>query len=117
MTKIYYYTSTSGENPISKFLGSLPEKQQAKILRIFNHIKQHGLVKPIPDIKKLTGTPLWEIRILGRNNIRLIYAVVFLGHVLILHGFIKKKNKIPLRDINLALKRFRIWKEAYPNAT
>lgn len=117
MTKIYYYTSPSGENPISKFLDSLPEKQQAKILRVFNHIKQHSLVKPIPNIKKLTGTPLWEIRILGRNNIRLVYAVVFLGHVLILHGFIKKKNKASLKDISLSLKRFRIWKEVYSNAT
>lgn len=117
MTKIYYYTSILGENPVDKFLNSLSEKQQAKVMRAFEHIRQHGLVKPIPDIKKLTGTPLWEIRILGRSNIRLIYAVVFLGHVLILHGFLKKKNKTPSKEIKVAMKRFKIWKKAYPNAT
>jgi len=117
VAKIYYYALASGENPIDKFLNSLSEKQQTKILRIFNHIRNHGLIRPIPDIKKLTGTPLWEIRVLGRDSIRLIYAVVFRSHVLILHGFLKKKNKTPLKDIRLALKRYTIWKQTYPNAS
>ncbi|MDP3917772.1 MAG: type II toxin-antitoxin system RelE/ParE family toxin [Candidatus Woesebacteria bacterium] len=113
MTKIYYYTSLNGENQIDKFLNSLTEKQQAKIGRDFMHIRVHGLIKPIPDVKKLSGTPLWEIRILGKDSIRLIYAVVFKGHVLILHGFIKRKNKTPYKELKIAMQRFKIWKSTY----
>lgn len=113
MTKIFYFVSLSGEKPVEKFINSLSEKQQTKILRDFKHIREHGLIKPIPDLKKLSGTPLWEIRILGKDSIRLIYAVVFMGHVLILHGFVKKTNKTPQKELKTALQRFKIWKSIY----
>ncbi|MBI5614428.1 type II toxin-antitoxin system RelE/ParE family toxin [Candidatus Gottesmanbacteria bacterium] len=68
--QVYYYRSPSGEIPIEKFLDSLQDKQQAKILRIFQYIKEYGLSAILPHTKKLSGTPLWEIRILGKDNIR-----------------------------------------------
>lgn len=60
----------------------------------------------IPHVKKLSGTPFWEIRILGRDNIRTIYAVPEQKQVLILHGFVKKSPKTPTKEIKIALNRF-----------
>ena len=106
MTKIVYFTSLSGNNPIDRFLNSLSSKQQVKILRIFQSIREYGLSSVLPHIKKLTRTPLWEIRILGKDNIRVLYAVPYLNTVIVLHGFIKKTQKTPQEEIETALKRF-----------
>jgi phage-related protein len=103
---VRYYITPSGENPVSDFLDSLTDKQQAKILRIFSYIKDYGLSAVIPHIKKLKGTPLWEIRILGQDNIRIIYISLQTDNVFILHGFIKKKQKTPQREIEIALNRY-----------
>jgi len=108
-TTICYYIAPIGGNPIKKFLDSLSEKQQAKILRIFQYIEQYGLRSIIPHLKKLTGTPLWEIRILGRDNIRVIYVTARRNTALILHGFIKKSPKTPKKEIKTALIRYREW--------
>jgi phage-related protein len=106
MTNILYYTTTSGQNPIDKFLNSLSGKQQAKILRVFQSIKEYGLQSILPHVKKLSGTPLWEIRILGQDNLRVIYVVPLQDTVLILHGFIKKTQKTPKKEIETALNRY-----------
>lgn len=107
--KIYYYVSSSGENPVQKFFDSLSEKQQVKVLRIIQYIKDYGLIAVIPHTKKLKGTPLWEIRILGQDNIRVIYVVPMKEIALLLHGFIKKTQKTSLRDIDIALARYHEW--------
>jgi len=108
--RVYYYVSPSGDNPVSQFLDSLSERQQAKILRLFQYMKLYGLSSILPHTKKLTGTPIWEIRILGKDNIRVLYAVPQQNFVLILHGFIKKTQKTPLKEIQIVQTRYQQWK-------
>lgn len=105
---ITYYLKSSGENPVKDFIDSLSEKQKAKIFRIFQYIESYGLQVPLPHIKKLTR-PLWEIRILGHANIRIIYAVAQKDTVLLLHGFLKKTQKTPAKEISTALNRLADW--------
>ena len=107
---VYYFISPSGDNPVNQFLDSLSELQQSKVLRLLQYIRTYGLSAILPHTKKLTGTPLWEIRILGKNNIRVLYAVPQQNLVLILHGFIKKSQKTPLKEIHVALTRYEQWK-------
>lgn len=107
--KVIYFTSKSGDNPVSGFLDSLPGKQQAKILKIFEYIRNHGFQAIAPPIRKLSGTPMWEIRVLGRDNIRVIYIVPRKQTVFALHGFVKKTPKTPRRKIQTALERYREW--------
>ena len=116
MTKVLYYVSPNGDRPIKSFLDSLSEKQQSKILRIIEYIKEYSLQSILPHVKKLTGTPLWEIRIIGKDNIRIIYVIPFKIIVLILHGFIKKSKKTPSKEIGIALYRYKEWLTRYSNA-
>ncbi len=106
---IYYYTTPSGDNPFDKFLDSLSKQQQRKIIRILTNIETYGLTVAIPHIKKLTGTPLWEIRILGQDNLRVFYATVVKDSIVVLHGFTKKSQKTPQKDIDIALNRLNDW--------
>lgn len=103
------YFKTTNESPIQDFLNSLEEIKQAKVLRIFQYITNYGLLSILPHIKKVTNTPLWEIRILGKDNIRIFYISTSENLVLILHGFIKKKQKTPTKEIKIALGRLEKW--------
>lgn len=104
--KVAYYVSSSGGNPVKQFLDD-NLKAKAKALRIFSNIEEYGLLSVIPHIKKLTGTPLWEIRILGADSVRILYVTREAKQVLLLHAFIKKTNKTPSKEINIALVRLK----------
>ena len=109
MARIIYYLTSSSENPVKKFIGSLSEKQQRKIARVLNYIEEYGLITAIPHVKKLTGTPLWEIRIVGQDNMRVFYARISSDSILLLHGFIKKSQITPRKEIETALNRLTDW--------
>ncbi|MBI2596719.1 type II toxin-antitoxin system RelE/ParE family toxin [Candidatus Daviesbacteria bacterium] len=109
MTKVIYYTNIAEKSPVDEFLDSLTGQQQRKISRVISFIEIYGLTTAIPHIKKLTGTPLWEIRILGRDNIRIFYATLISDSILLLHGFIKKSQSTPDKEINTALNRLNEW--------
>lgn len=109
--QVIYYIDAQGKNPVSEFLDTLSDNQQSKILRILNNIKDYGLTSIIPHVKKLSGTPLWEIRILGGDNIRVFYVVPNRLRVVVLHGFIKKKQKTPIKEIEIALNRFKLFQK------
>jgi phage-related protein len=109
--KVFYYVNSSGGRPIEDFINALAGRQQAKIARIFFNVETYGLKSVLPHTKKLAGTSLWEFRILGKDNIRVLYVIPEEGLVLVLHGFIKKTQKTPNTDIKLAEKRYRNWRE------
>lgn len=102
--KVIYYISASGENHVKSFLDARP-KAKLKALRILSHIEEYGLEVAIPHIKKLTGTLLWEIRILGEDSIRILYVTKQEKTVYLLHAFVKKTDKTPKKDIDTALNR------------
>lgn len=106
MNKVEYFISLNGDNPIDQFLNSLLQSQQAKLLSIFETFRKYGLSSIIPHVKKLAGTPLWEIRVLGRDNIRALYVTKTREKIIILHGFIKKSQKTDRKEINTALRRY-----------
>ena len=84
----------------------LPTDMRAKLVRISNLIESKGLpqVKE-PYVKHLQGK-LWEIRVKGRDGIaRGIYVTATGRRVVIVRVFIKKNQKTPRTEINLALSR------------
>ncbi len=60
-----------------------------------------------PHAKHLRG-PLWEMRMKGRDGIsRALYLTVVGKRVVVVRAFIKKTQKTPAGEIELALKRAR----------
>jgi len=58
----------------------------------------------MPLVRKIK-TGLWEARINLKNRIARIIFTQSGGKMVLLHGFIKKSQKTPLEDIELAAKR------------
>lgn len=107
--KVIYYTTLSGINPVRNFINLLLPNQRSKIFRIFSLIEEYGIYSITTHVKKLTGTPFWEIRILGKDNIRVLYVLVGKFNALILHGFIKKLQKTPRKEVEIAMNRYKDW--------
>lgn len=108
--KVLFFVSPSGQHPIEEFLSSLGNRQEAKLLRIISNIRIYGLDSVIPHLKKLSGSPFWEIGVLGQDNLRVIYVIPLGEYVLLLHGFNKKTQKTPQREIEIARERLKSWK-------
>ena len=60
-----------------------------------------------PYVKSLTGyRKLFEIRMKGRSNTHRIFYFAYTGRkFILLHGFTKKTEKTPQKEIDIALKR------------
>ncbi|OGK23883.1 hypothetical protein A2954_07295 [Candidatus Roizmanbacteria bacterium RIFCSPLOWO2_01_FULL_37_12] len=57
-------------------------------------------------VKKISGTfNLYELRIKTSVQIRLFFRLIKPDKLLIVHGFIKKTNKIPVKEMELAINR------------
>ena len=87
-------------------LETLPLDMRASFLRISQLIENFGLphVRE-PYVKHIQG-PLWEMRMKGRDGIaRSLYVTARGERVIVLRVFVKKTQKTPRREIELALKR------------
>ncbi len=106
MTSVNFFLDHRGKNPVGDFLDQNKEiKIKATI--IIKNIIEFGLVSALPHIKKLSGSPLWEIRILGKDSTRILYANKIKDEIVLLHAFKKKTNKTPLNEIKIALNRLK----------
>ena len=107
--KLIFYFDLRGHDPVRDFLDHLSKSARDKTLRAITPLVEFGIGTHILNTKKLKGTPLWEVRVLGKDSVRILYAIAIAHRVLILHGFVKKSQKTPTKEINLALKRLSDW--------
>jgi phage-related protein len=89
-------------------LEALPPDMQARFRRIVELIQGYGLDRVHePHIKHLEG-PLWEMRMKGRDGIaRAVYVTAKGRRVVVVRVFVKKTQKTPRREIEIALQRAR----------
>jgi phage-related protein len=85
---------------------SLPEDMRARLARVARLIEEHGLERVgEPHLKHMEGR-LWEIRLKGRSGIaRALYVTAAGRRVVIVRAFVKKTEKTPRREIEMALMR------------
>ena len=87
-------------------LAELPADMRARLVRISELIESVGLpnVKE-PHVRHVRGQ-LWEIRLKGKAGIaRALYVTAKAQRVVIVRAFIKKTEKTPTGEIDLALQR------------
>ena len=103
--QVVYYESTRGDKPVEDFINNQEEQVQTKIVPATEYLQEFGTRVGTPHVKKLTGTELWELRVLGAGNIRIFYLAVDKHKFLFLHAFKKKTQKTEKREIRLAQER------------
>ena len=107
---VVFFRASSGTEPVRRWLKSLPASHKKAIGEDIKTV-QFGWPLGMPLVEKLQPY-LWEVRTKVLDGIaRDLFTVD--GHTMILlHGFIKKTRKIPLKEINTARSRLRQYQEA-----
>jgi len=93
---------------VRKELESLPLDMQARFRRIVELIQNYGLEQVRePHVKHLEAH-LWEMRMKGADGIsRAVYVTAKGRRVVVVRVFLKKTQKAPRREIDIALQRAR----------
>ncbi|MBN8925557.1 MAG: hypothetical protein BGO51_01590 [Rhodospirillales bacterium 69-11] len=105
----YFYRSATGAEPVLDWLRSLPAEDR-RVIGTDLATVQFGWPVGMPLCRSL-GRGLWEVRstLPSRRIARLIFFVDE-GRIGIVHGFIKKTQKTPDADLDIAYRRMKEMK-------
>ena len=107
--KVKFYQTDSGREPVRDWLKSLSPEQR-RIMGEDIKTVQFGWPLGMPLVRKL-GTDLWEVRSSLPQGIARILFTVSEQTMVLLHGFVKKSQKIPQSELRTAERRLRYLQE------
>lgn len=85
----------------------MPPKIQARMIRLLELMEEHGANLGSPHTTPM-GDGLFEIRAKAKEGIgRALFCYMKGEHVYILHAFVKKPQKTPKKDLDLAKTRMK----------
>lgn len=100
---------------MESFIERLPGKLQARVLRTIDLLAEHGTGLPASLAKKVTGEQFWELRVQhGRSGVRVFYFAETGRRMVLLHGFAKKTQKTPQRELATARQRLADYRRRSP---
>lgn len=106
-----FYIMSDGSCPMKEFLDSLDNKMRAKFLRTVMLLEQNGNELREPYSKHLDDG-IFELRVKQGSDItRALYFFVVGHRIILTNGFVKKAQKTPKSEIDLAKK----YREDYLN--
>lgn len=107
--QVSFFRTETGTEPVRAWLKSLPVAWRQTIGKDVKTV-QFGWPLGMPLVRKL-GKDLWEVRSkTGAGIARIVFAVVG-GVMVLLHGFIKKSQKTPPRELHTARERLKRLRE------
>jgi len=105
------YEKKEGKVPVLEFILGLDPKQQAKIYREIDLLEKFGNKLHYPHVDTIKGDKykgLWELRIEFSSNIfRIFYFLPRSNNAILLHGIVKKSQKTPRKELDVALSRMK----------
>jgi len=100
-----YYKDAKGNEPVKEFLNSLSTPANAKVMRLIEFLTERGVLLKEPYTKQIKDK-IRELRVKDKQGaIRILYFTYTGKRFILLHGFIKKTDKTPVREIEIAEKR------------
>lgn len=103
--EIVFYKTSNNICPVKDFLLSTDIKMRAKLSSLMEILEEYGNLLREPYSKYLRDG-IFELRCQSGNNISRILYFFYCGNKIIMtNGFIKKTNKTPKKEIELAKSR------------
>ena len=102
--EVEYYERSDGSHPAEEFILSQDFEMQAKLFRLLELLELKGNDLREPYSKPLSDG-IFEVRAIQGNQItRVLYFFVIGKKIILTNGFVKKTQKTPTREIELAKK-------------
>jgi phage-related protein len=90
---------------IEKFIESLEKQKIAKVLHAIDVLEEFGPRLGMPHSKKVARS-LFELRVRGEQEVRIFYTF-HRSSIVLIHGFVKKSQQTPKKEIRVALQRIK----------
>ena len=104
--KVYFYELPDGTQPVKVFLLSLDIKMRAKMTHMIGLLQDNGMQLREPYSKYLSDG-IFELRAkVGSDITRVLYFFYVDRRIILTNGFVKKSQKVPVRELTKA-KRYR----------
>jgi len=106
--QVVFYKSDTGSEPVREWLLSLSDANR-KIVGGDLKTVEYGWPLGMPTCKKISSTSvLWEVRsnLTGKKNIARVLFCIDDEKMVLLQGFVKKTQKTPQSEIDIALERY-----------
>jgi phage-related protein len=93
-------------------IAALPATLKARYFHLTDRMEVHGPNLGEPHTKAF-GEGLFELRLKGAEGIARVFYCTLVGRrIVMLHGFIKKSQKTPARELKLARQRQKEMQDA-----
>ena len=103
--ELVFYETAEGNRPAEVWLRGQGPKVQARFARIFDLLEEHGTSVREPYVAHLRGK-IWEVRVEhAKVQRRVLYFAAPERKFVLLHGFVKKTQRTPSREIGVAEQR------------
>ena len=92
-------------------IAALPDDMRARLVRFAAIIEQAGLQALPREAARHLEDRLWELRMICRDGIsRAIYVTAAVRRVVIVPVFVKKTQKTPSRELEIARQRLKVMR-------
>lgn len=102
--EIIFYQTSSGKRVVEDFIDNLDTTARSKTVRQIELLATYGATLGMPHAK-LLGGGLFELRVRGKREVRIFYVHIATRRIILLHGFVKKTQATPKKELNLTRKR------------
>ena len=100
--KVVFYVSEDERDSVVKEIDNFGENDSIKVYKTIELLKTYGHAILENHIKHIDGK-IWEIKI---DRYRMLYFLYENQHYILIRAFMKKTNKTPKAEIELAEKRY-----------
>ena len=103
------YTVEFFDKSVAKFVESLSSISQGKYIRFLHLLSEYGVRLGLPHSRRLANN-LYELRLRGNQGVGFFYCSSPKNKktIVLLHGFLKKTQKIPSKELKTAFQRLDI---------
>jgi phage-related protein len=103
--RVIFYRSENGVEPVREWLKGLRKEDRRTVGEDIN-TAQYGWPLGMPLIRRIEKD-LWEVRSNITDGIARTFFTVERGTMVLLHGFVKKSQETPPKELQTARRRLR----------
>jgi phage-related protein len=101
---VKFYSTSRLDKPVEDFIENQDKATYAKIVRLLGTLSEYGPDLGMPYSRYMKNG-LYELRVRGKNEIRIFYLFQIKKTIYLLHAFKKSSQKTPRRELKIAINR------------
>lgn len=108
-----FFMTAAGRVPVRDFVDELDQRSQRKFFYVVELLEEFGKELDVPHAKYI-GDEIFELRFEGAEGaVRVLYFFFHHDTAILTNGFVKKTDKTPTREKEVAIERRKAFLERH----